>query len=74
MVDVHGDGTGDCVSTVERPALVLAAGVLGSLYLGGEALPRLVAAGLVREECPGAAARIDRMLRGGPEPWQADVF
>jgi len=68
------DGTGRCTPTVYEPDLTMDAGTLGSLYLGGVCVPRLVAAGLVTEVRLGAAARADLLLRTARSPWNADAF
>lgn len=73
-LEVGPDGTGRCGSAVDEPDVALDAGVLGSLYLGGETVPRLAAAGLVKELRPGAVTRVDRLLRTALRPWNADPF
>lgn len=51
------------------PALALAVNELSALYLGGVAVPTLVAAGRVRELTPGAAAETDVLLHSPVVPW-----
>ncbi|MER6999156.1 GNAT family N-acetyltransferase [Streptomyces sp. NPDC000410] len=63
-----------CVPTTESADLVLGAGELGALYLGGESVIRLAAAGRVDEERAGAAARADAVFRAGRLPWCPDMF
>ncbi|NYI06944.1 GNAT family N-acetyltransferase [Allostreptomyces psammosilenae] len=58
----------------ERADLRLDVSVLGSLYLGGETLARLEAAGLVEELRPGALGRADPLLRTPLRPWCPDGF
>jgi len=73
-LEVDPDGSGRCVPGTGEADLAMDAGALGSLYLGGETVPRLAAAGLVRELRPGAAARADLLLRTPLLPWNADAF
>ena len=68
------DGTGRCERTDDPADLALGVSALSSLYLGGETVPRLAAAGLVREVLPGAAARADLTLRTPYRPWCPDMF
>jgi hypothetical protein len=42
---------------------------LSALYLGGVAVPTLVAAGRVRELTPGAAVEADVLLHSPVTPW-----
>jgi predicted acetyltransferase len=58
----------------EPADLALDVSQLGTLYLGAQTAHRLAAAGLVREERPGAAARADRLLRTDARPWCPDGF
>ena len=51
-----------CAATTEQPDLTVGVGALGATYLGGVSWSRLVAAGLVEEHRPGAAARADLMF------------
>ncbi|MFJ9519596.1 GNAT family N-acetyltransferase [Kitasatospora sp. NPDC101801] len=73
-LEVAPDGTGRCVRTEDPADLALGASQLGSLYLGAETLPRLVAGGLVTELLPGAAARADLLLRTPLRAWNPDGF
>jgi predicted acetyltransferase len=73
-VEAGEDGKGGCAPTGDTPELALDVSALGSLYLGGESVHRLVAAGLVRELVPGAVARADRLLRSPVKPWNPDTF
>jgi predicted acetyltransferase len=51
------------------PALSLSVNELSALYLGGVAVPTLVAAGRVRELTPGAAVEADVLLHSPVTPW-----
>ena len=51
------------------PALALGVAELSALYLGGVAVPTLVAAGRVRELTPGASVAADALLRSPVVPW-----
>jgi predicted acetyltransferase len=51
------------------PALSLSVNELSALYLGGVAVPTLVAAGRVRELTPGAAIEADVLLHSPVVPW-----
>ncbi|WP_406200217.1 GNAT family N-acetyltransferase [Kitasatospora sp. NBC_01560] len=73
-VEAAADGTGRCTRTDDAADLALNASALGSLYLGGETVPRLVAAGLVTELRPGAAAAADLLLRTPLTSWNPDGF
>ncbi|MBP0452109.1 GNAT family N-acetyltransferase [Kitasatospora sp. RG8] len=73
-VEVAADGTGRCTRTTDEADLALSESVLGSLYLGGETVPRLAAAGLVTEVRPGAAAAADLLLRTPLSAWTPDNF
>ncbi|MFE6051100.1 GNAT family N-acetyltransferase [Kitasatospora sp. NPDC056446] len=68
------DGTGRCTRTTDDADLALGASELGSLYLGGETVPRLAAAGLVTELRPGAVAAADLLLRTPLRAWNPDIF
>jgi predicted acetyltransferase len=68
------DGSGICTRTADPADLALGVDALSSLYLGGETVPRLAAAGLVEELVPGAAARADLTLRTPYRPWCPDMF
>ena len=73
-LEVAADGTGRCTPTTDEPDLALGASQLGSLYLGGETVPRLAAASLVTELRPGAAAAADLLLRTPLVAWNPDGF
>ncbi|MFJ6217275.1 GNAT family N-acetyltransferase [Streptomyces sp. NPDC092296] len=73
-LETAADGSGICTRTGDPADLALDVSALSSLYLGGETVPRLVAAGLVRELVPGAAARADLTLRTPLRPWCPDSF
>jgi predicted acetyltransferase len=73
-VEAAADGTGRATRTEDPAALAMDAGALGSLYLGGESVPRLTAAGLVRELRPDAALEADLLLRSAVAPWCPDDF
>lgn len=73
-LEVAADGTGRCTATTDEPDLALGASQLGSLYLGGETVPRLAAASLVTELRPGAAAAADLLLRTPLAAWNPDGF
>ncbi|MEU6232542.1 GNAT family N-acetyltransferase [Kitasatospora sp. NPDC047058] len=73
-VEVAADGTGRCTRTTGEADLALDASMLGALYLGGETVPRLAAAGLVTELRPGAAAAADLLLRTPLSSWNPDGF
>ncbi|MFJ9441851.1 GNAT family N-acetyltransferase [Kitasatospora sp. NPDC101235] len=73
-LEVAEDGTGRCTRTTDDADLALGASALGSLYLGGETVPRLAAAGLVTEARPGAAAAADLLLRTPLAAWNPDGF
>ncbi|MET9962007.1 GNAT family N-acetyltransferase [Streptomyces sp. NPDC006326] len=61
-------------STDAAPDLALEARDLAACYLGGTRVTELVAAGLVREHTPGAAAALDTALRTELLPHTADAF
>ena len=73
-LEVAADGTGRCTATTDEPDLALGVSQLGSLYLGGETVPRLAAASLVTELRPGAAAAADLLLRTPLTAWNPDGF
>ncbi|MFD0276614.1 GNAT family N-acetyltransferase [Kitasatospora sp. NPDC127111] len=73
-IEVAADGTGRCTRTADEADLALSASMLGALYLGGETVPRLAAAGLVTELRPGAAAAADLLLRTPLSAWNPDGF
>ncbi|RSS60930.1 GNAT family N-acetyltransferase [Streptomyces sp. WAC07061] len=57
-----------------EPDLSLDVRELAACYLGGTRVAELVAAGLVAEHRPGAAAALDAALRTGPLPHTSDEF
>ncbi len=54
--------------------LVLSQRALAACYLGGNTVRSQQLAGLVDEQTPGAAARLDRMVRTSQAPWNATPF
>ena len=54
--------------------LVLGAGALGSVYLGGHRLVTLAGAGLVEEHRPGSLRALDLALSWGRAPWTVTMF
>ncbi|MFG2995420.1 GNAT family N-acetyltransferase [Streptomyces sp. NPDC048340] len=58
----------------QSPDLSLDVRELAACYLGGTRAADLVAAGLVAEHTPGAAAALDDALGGGPLPHTSDEF
>ncbi|HLG92125.1 MAG TPA: GNAT family N-acetyltransferase [Acidimicrobiales bacterium] len=64
----------EVAQTSRAPELSLGAAELGSAYLGGVRLSALAAAGRLVEHRPGAAARADRLLGLGPEPFCSTHF
>ncbi|MGW6868648.1 sterol carrier protein domain-containing protein, partial [Streptomyces sp. NPDC054912] len=56
------------------PDLTLDVRELAACYLGGTLMTELVAAGLVTERTPGAAAALDAALRTDVLPHTADEF
>jgi len=60
--------------TGDEPDLVLDAGVLGAVYLGGTLLSDLAAAGRVEERTPGSVARASAAFRGDVAPWCPEIF
>jgi predicted acetyltransferase len=63
-----------CTATKASPDLTLPVRALGSAYLGGMALTRLAAAGLVEEHRQGALARADVMFTTARAPWCTTGF
>lgn len=63
-----------CAPTASPAELSLGVGELGSLWLGDESAARLVDAGRVTEERPGAAAVVDALFRTSRRPWCPDIF
>ncbi|HEX6350469.1 MAG TPA: GNAT family N-acetyltransferase [Candidatus Dormibacteraeota bacterium] len=60
---------GGCEATGRPPDLVLDAGALGAVYLGGASLDSLWRAGRVRECRAGAVKRADMLFAWSPRPW-----
>ena len=56
------------------PDVVMSAGALASVYLGGHRLVTLAAAGLVEENSPGALPALDLGLSSGRAPWTVTMF
>jgi predicted acetyltransferase len=73
-LETAADGTGRAIATTDEPDLALGVSQLGSLYLGGETVPRLAAASLVTELRPGAAAAADLLLRTPLTAWNPNGF
>lgn len=72
-LDGDPDG-GTCIRVDARPDLVLDVQALGALYLGGASAALLTASGHIREQRPGAVARLSRMFRTDPEPFNSFAF
>lgn len=73
-IEVGEGGVGRCTRTTDEADLALGASELGSFHLGSETAARLVAAGLVTELRPGAAAAADLLLRAPLRAWTPDIF
>ncbi|GAA4854958.1 GNAT family N-acetyltransferase [Kitasatospora terrestris] len=73
-LETAADGTGRCTRTDDPADLTLDIGRVGSLYLGAESATRLLAAGLLTEHRPGAAATADLLLRTPTAGWNPDGF
>ncbi|WP_327678335.1 GNAT family N-acetyltransferase [Kitasatospora sp. NBC_00458] len=73
-IEAGADGTGRCTRTTDAADLALDASALGSIYLSGETVPRLAAAGLVTELREGAVADADLLLRTPLLSWNIDGF
>jgi len=73
-LEVGADGAARCAGTDEAPDLVLDVADLGSIWLGGVPVGRLVAAGLVREMRPGAATAAEACFAWSPTPWCLSRF
>lgn len=63
-----------CERSDRGPELVLDVRDLAAVYLGATPVSRLVAAGVIEERAPGAAARLDAALHTRLAPWAAEVF
>lgn len=75
----EADGTGSFTRVGEGPDdapadVALDVSQLGTLYLGGDSITRLHAAGLVRELRPNGVLRTDALLRTDTRPWCPDGF
>ncbi len=68
------DGTGQVSATATGADLVLDRRALASCFLGGFRFAELVAAGIIVERSPGAAARADRLFQPERAPWCSTVF
>ncbi|GAA2580996.1 GNAT family N-acetyltransferase [Actinomadura fulvescens] len=66
--------TAECEATSDEPDLTFGVSELGSVYLGGTQVRRLVRAGLVTEHTPGAAHRFDAALEVPLAPHTNDDF
>ncbi|MEU9133020.1 GNAT family N-acetyltransferase [Kitasatospora sp. NPDC048540] len=69
LLETASDGTGRCTPTELPTDLTLGVSELSTLYLGTEAASRLLAAGLLAEDTPGAAARLDHLLHTPMRAW-----
>jgi predicted acetyltransferase len=67
-------GGASCRRTDEAPDLVLGAGELGAIYLGGTRVAALARAGRVEERTTGAVARADAAFAWDPAPWCSFMF
>ncbi len=70
-----GDSSGAvCSPTSDAADISLGVLELGSVYLGGNSLRRLAAAGRVEERRPGAVGQASTAFRSDPAPWCQVVF
>jgi predicted acetyltransferase len=70
-----GPGHAECRATPAATAdLRLSQRALAGIYLGGNTVRSQQLAGLVDEETPGAAARLDAMFRTPLQPWNVTPF
>jgi predicted acetyltransferase len=67
-------GPASCERVTETPDLVAPVEALGAAYLGGTRLGALAAAGLLREDRPGAVAELSAAMSWDPAPWCPMVF
>ena len=72
-LDASPEG-GTCLPTDLSPDLTVPVGVLSAAYLGGQGFGRLVAAGLVDEHTPGAAARATALFSTPRAPYCSTPF
>lgn len=73
-LEVDASGEASCQPAGDVPDLVLGSDVLARLWLGGESASRLVRAGLIRQEVPGAGALADLMFGWDPAPFTTQHF
>jgi predicted acetyltransferase len=70
-----GPAHAECRATPAATAdLRLSQRALAGIYLGGNTMRSQQLAGLVDEETPGAAARLESMFRTAQQPWNATPF
>ncbi|MEV6681559.1 sterol carrier protein domain-containing protein [Streptomyces erythrochromogenes] len=69
LLETASDGTGRCTPTGSPADLTLGVSELSTLYLGTESACRLLAAGLLAEDTPGAAASLDHLLHTPMRAW-----
>lgn len=74
QLEVGADGAGECRRSSGPPDLRLDSGVLAALWLGGSSAQRVVRAGRIVEETPGAAIRADLMFGWDPAPFTTEEF
>lgn len=72
-LDLAPDGA-EVTSTTASAELRLPVAALGAACLGGTPVSRLLAAGWLDEESPGAAQRLDALLRSPVAPWAPTTF
>lgn len=73
LLDTTGDNA--AFSRTETDAeLTLDANDLGAIYLGGNSMSELVAAGRGIEHRPGAGRRMDALFRTQVAPWCPEIF
>jgi predicted acetyltransferase len=69
-----GPGHAECTRTTGTPDLRLSQRALAAIYLGGNTVRSQQRAGLLAEETPGAAGRLNLMFRTEQAPWNATPF
>lgn len=74
VVEVDAGGTGRCSRADQSPDLRVHGADLAGLWLGGMVASRLVRAGRIVEEVPGAAVRADLMFGWDPAPFTTEEF
>ncbi|MER5640392.1 GNAT family N-acetyltransferase [Kitasatospora sp. NPDC002227] len=74
LLETAPDGTGRCTPTDQAPDLTLGVSELSTLYLAAEKAARLLAAELITEHTPGAAARLDHLLHTLLRAWNPDML